>query len=405
MSVFSFRAKDELGTLQQGTIDAASPAAVVSELRSRNWMVIDVQHQIDDVKPESNTRWYDRLPFFRARQVHVELSLRQIVTMLRSGLTLLTTLTNAVEHSPRAALGRIWLDVIDRIQGGSNLADAMSQHDCFPSYVIRLVRVGEQTGDLDAVIEQGAQMMQKRRETLREMMTATAYPAIVIALALGVSTYMVVYLIPKLGQLLTSLGKELPAMTQWLLDIGTWFQLYGSTLLASSLIFLAAFGFYYLTPSGRYVIDRLALRLPIFGKLFRILGTITFSRTLSIMLKSGISMIDGLSTVESMHYNRFLAQRVAESRQAVILGSDLASSLKRPGGYTPLLPKTIAVGEQAGSLEDVLNEMTVYHQSMLQSFMKQLAAWATPVITILIGSIVGFVYIAFFLALFAVAGK
>ncbi|MEC9094722.1 MAG: type II secretion system F family protein, partial [Planctomycetota bacterium] len=160
---------------------------------------------------------------------------------------------------------------------------------------------------------------------------------------------------------------------------------------------------FYLSTPGRLAIDRLALRIPIIGKIFRLAGTVTFAQSLSVLLRSGISVIEGLLTVEQMHYNQFLAGCVRNSRENVTQGRSLASALSNSQGYMPLLPNMTAVGEQVGNLDEVMDEVATFHDEQLKTMIKSLSAWVTPATTIIVGSIVGYVYIAFFLALFAVA--
>lgn len=403
MPNFEFKARDSGGAQQSGVMQADSIAAVVNQLRSRDWLVVNVQPQRGGTggSPRSASGLLAQLPFSGPRSVHVELSLQQIAVMLRSGLTLLAALTTVAEQAGRASMRRVWRKVIDDVQEGVSLSEAMSRGRCFPDYVVRLVRVGEQTGVLESVLTRGAQMMQVRREAKRDITTAMAYPVVVVFAALGVTAYMVVYLIPKLGNFLRSIGKELPAMTQMLVDIADFVQAYGLYVLGGIIAAVVSFALLYMSDFGRLWTDRLALRIPVVGKVLRISGTTTFSQSLSTLLRSGVSLLDSLVTVEQMHYNRHLAVQVQQARESIMQGGSLADSLTVKGAYMPLLVSMAAVGEESGSLDDVMEEVSEFHQTQLRSVIRNLSAWATPAVTVVVGGIVGFVYIAFFMALFA----
>lgn len=400
MPDFQFNARDNRGTAQSGVIQANSAAAVVDQLRSRGWLVTGVREKVE--RGQINFSLLSRVPLFGPRNVHVELALQQIAVMLRGGLSLLSSLQTVAEQSPRAAMRLVWRKVIDDIQEGTTFSEALSRHSCFPTYVVRLSRVGEQTGILESVLTRGAKMMQSRREAKRDMLTALAYPLFVMLAAFGVTGYMVGFLIPKLGKLLESLGKELPAMTQMLVDTAYFVQDYGLMILIGLSAAIIGFVLFYLWEPGRLAVDRFVLRIPLVGKILRVGGTLTFAQSLSILLRSGITVLDALVTMEQMHYNRHLAVCLRDAREKIIKGSSLAQALPRRGGYMPLLATMTAVGEESGNLDEVMEEVTRFHQSQMQTVIRMLGAWVTPVVTVVVGSIVGFVYIAFFMALFAV---
>lgn len=403
MPEFSFEARDETGSIQTGVITAAAPSTVVDQIRSRGWLLVSVAEAVEPANANTGFLSADGIPFLGVRSMDVELSLRQMAVMLRGGLTLLSSLNVLVENSPRAATRRMWSQVIENIQAGETFSNSIEKHPSIPDYAIKLVRVGEQTGILESVLVEAADMMNSRRSARRDIMTALAYPMLVFLIALGVATYMVLFLIPRLGGFLRSMGKELPAITQSLLVVGDFFQAYGPTLLVTLLLTAGSLAAFYLSAGGRMIIDRLALRLPVIGKILRLSGTVTFAQSLGILVRSGVTVLESLITVEQMHYNRFLANCVRNAREDVIRGNSLAKALSTSRGYMPLLPSMTAVAEQAGNLDDVMDEVANFHNEQLKSMIKTLSAWVTPLITVVVGVIVGYVYIAFFLALFAVA--
>ncbi len=403
MARFSYTARDGGGQLQAGVEEAASAQALTASLRGRGWLVTDVGPADDALAATSAPRpgWGRLL----VRAADVEVSLQQVASMLRAGISLLEALRGASEQASTRALAAVWRDVAERIQQGASLADAMEAQGCFGRLVVQLVRVGEQTGTLSQVFEQAAEALEARRELRSNVVSALAYPAVVLVAAVGVTVFMLVYLIPKLNRFLNALGKKLPPMTQALLDISAWFQANGLTtivLIAALVTGVLALRSW---PPGRLAMDRLLLRVPVIGWVLRLSGTSTFSRSFATLVQSGVNIIDGLGTVEELHGNAYLARQVAAARQHVMRGGALAEPLAAPGGFVPMLPRMVAVGEASGTLDEALIEVNRFSEQQLRRAIKRLALIAEPLVVIVVGGIVGFVYMSFFVALFSAASK
>jgi type IV pilus assembly protein PilC len=403
MPTFTFTARDPAGRPQAGQQEAASAAALVNSLRERGWLVLDVKPAVADAGPD----WLALLnPFawLPPRSIDVEVSLQQIAVMLRSGITLLAALKTVAEQTGRASMRRIWENIAERIQEGSSFGDAAASHGCFSHLVVQLIRVGEQTGTLEPVLTRAAEALERRRNLRTSLLTALMYPAIVFFAAIGVTVFMIVGVIPKLRVFLAALGRKLPPMTQFLIDLSDAVQLYyvqGLIVFGAIVALLVAV---YLWPPGRLFLDRWLLRLPVIGRLFRLAATVQFARSLGSLIHSGITLVEALRTVEGLFRNRYVSGQVAAARNAVLRGGSLAPPLAVHDAFMPMLARMVAVGETAGTLDDVLEEVARFHESQLQSAIRQFSAIIEPVIVVVVGAIVGFVYIAFFMALFAAAG-
>lgn len=403
MPTFTFEVRNTAGRPQSGREDASDASALVAALRSRGWLVVAVKEvgPPGSVRPSLlNPAWL--LP---VRSIDVELAMQQIAVMLRSGLTLLTSLRTAAEQARRPRLQAALNDVADRIQQGATLTDAMAKHRHFPHMVIQLVRVGEQTGTLEQVLARAAEAMERRRLLLTQLVTALFYPALVLFSAVVVAGVMVFYVIPKLQVLLTSLGRRLPPLTQRLVDITHFLNAHGRTIGIVLLALIIAFAVVYLWPPGRLFLDRLLLRVPIIGNLFRLAVTVQFAHGVSVLLRSGVTLVEGLRTVERLHQNKYVAGLVAGARESVLGGGSLAPPLSARGGFVPMLSRMVAVGETSGTLDDVLAEVARFHENQLQATIRRFSAVIEPVIIVVVGGIVGFVYVAFFMALYSTAGN
>jgi type II secretory pathway component PulF len=400
MATFAYAARDRTGRALRGSLEAPTPAAAAADLRNRGWVVVQIRPESARAS-RSGSGGVSWLPI---RSSDIEVSLRQLAVMLRSGLTLLNALQTVAEQSPRPAMRRIWTDVSRRIQEGSGLGEAMAVHPQFSALVVQLVRVGEQTGHLEEVLVRAASGLEQRRKLRSQLISALAYPGIVLAAAIGVTMFMMVSVIPKLQQFLGTMGRRLPPMTQLLVDVSTFIQTYWlqglviGVLLSGVIVGLRSW------PPSRFWMDRRLVRVPVIGILNRLAGTVLMARGLSTLLRSGVTLLESLRTVERLIGNRYLASRVAQARDAVLQGGALAAPLAAEPAFMPMLAGMVAVGESAGTLDEVLEEVARFYEEELQRAIQRLAALVEPAIILFVGGIVGFVYIAFFMALFAAAG-
>ncbi|MBN8625216.1 MAG: type II secretion system F family protein [Planctomycetes bacterium] len=404
MPTFHFRARDNAGRPHQGRVEAASAALAVQNLRQRGWMPVDVKQgeaefSLNDLAQKLNP--FEHLP---PRSVDIELSCKQMAVMLRGGLTLLTALQSVSKQANRATLRRLWERTAARIQEGAGFAEAMQETGSLPPLLIQLTRVGEQTGSLEQAVERAADTLERRRNLRSQLIMALSYPTLVLIASIGVTAFMVVGVIPKLKNFLEGMGRKLPAMTQFLVDLSDGTRMYLPHIAGGLLILTVGFIALYCSPFGRLAIDRTALRVPVIGHLFRLAGTASFARALGILVRSGITLLEGLRTAEELLNNRYLAGRVSAARQAVMQGGTLAEPLAADHAFTPMLARMVAVGESAGTIDEVLDEVARFHESQLQSAIRRLSAIIEPCIIVVVGGIVGFVYIAFFMALFSAGG-
>lgn len=404
MPSFEFFARDSHGRSHQGTLEFPSASEAVASLRQRGLLVLDVRVATPAI---SLTSWLASLSpanWLPIRSIDVELGLQQIAVMLRSGLTLLISLKTVAEQSQRNRMARVWHDVAIRIQEGMTFADALAQHSCFSRMVVQLARVGEQSGTLDQVLGRAAESIQRRREIIRSMISALTYPSIVFISAIGVTVFMMTGVIPKLKTFLAALGKKLPPITQLLVDISDGISTYAIHAVVTVVVVVTAVVLTYSSRSGRLFFDKYLLRLPVLGRILRLAGTAVFARAMGILVQSGVTLLEALRTVEELLGNRYLAGCVAQSRESIMRGGRLADSLSDNRAFMPMLSRMVAVGDASGTLDEVLDEIAIFHEGQLQAAIRQLAALVEPAILMVVGGVVGFVYIAFFVALFAAGG-
>ncbi len=411
MAAFQFEACDSSGARHSGELDADSVSAAAAALRARGWIVIAMRAasaaagRIDAGSTGDGAGGFSLLGWLPPGKVDVEMSLQQIASMLRSGMTLLAAIKTAAEQSRRRSMRKIWIDVSERIQAGASFADALRLHPKrFPEFVIQLVKVGEASGTLDIVLTRASEQMERGRALKLTLLNALVYPAFVLVLAIGVTAYMLLSLIPKLQKFLLGRHKRLPGMTQALLDLSNWLQLYLPYVVIGIVVSAVLFWALRRWPPSRLALDRVALRLPVFGNILRVSATASFARSLGTLLESGVTLVTALGVVQELLGSLAFSRHVAEVRETAMGGGTLSAPLLRGRMFTPMLGRTVAVGEATGTLDAVLTESAAYHEKQLAALVRWLSIIVEPAIILIVGGIVGFVYISFFVALYSIAG-
>ena len=277
----------------------------------------------------------------------------------------------------------------------------MARHPVFPRLVVQLTKAGEMSGNLSAVMEQAADQLERKRSLMVTVTSAMMYPAFTAVVASGVGAYLVIKIIPEISTFLTSSGKKLPAMTQALLDFSRFFNahiLQGGIITAT---LVAAILIGYQFPPAAVILDKILLRVPIIGKVLRLSGTTLFSRSLSMLLDAGVPMIAALETAGSLLRNKAIVARVELARNRVLAGNSLTRPLAAGHEFLPMLSRMVAVGEETGTLTGVLTKVSDFHEKQLQAYVKSMSQMIEPVMTVVVGTMVGFVYLAFFMAIYS----
>ena len=399
---FEVTAKDTAGVRRTFSRDAETREALMAQLRSEGLLVLDVHEEIQarELPPFWHLSWLKPVTGF-----DVEMGLRQLASMLRSGVTLLKGLATVQDQafSPRAK--RTWMRVKAHVFQGGSFAEALGkQPKRFGEIVVRLAEVGEKSGELEHAVTRAADQMEAQRNLRSAVINALLYPVLAVAMATGVSVYLVVAVIPKISEFLRAGGAELPALTQSLMDFSAWVNTNGLTILACLGGAVAAWCTIRLHEGGRELEDVFLLKIPITGRILRLSGTALFARALQIMLESGVPLLDALATSARLMSNRRFRRRAAAAHDGVMRGLPLAESLAPATEFMPMLGRMAAVGEVSGSLPEAFGETARFHEMLLALAVKRFGMLIEPVMIVVTGCIVGFVYIAFFMALFAIAG-
>ncbi len=401
MAEFSYSARDRAGNVVTGAVNAGNKERALIQLRGQRLLVL----AIEPVKSKDDSTGFSLNPlaYRRLNAGDLEHDFHQLAVMLRAGLSLMEAL-DLVRQNARIGAKPTWQALRDRIAEGSSFAEALREHALFSEFTIQLVTVGEQTGHLAVVLDQAAEEIKSSLALKKQIVTALRYPVVTLLFAIGLVAFMLIKLVPEIKKLLEIMGKPMPPITQALIDISDWTLAHLLVIVALLVLSLTTFFVLYAWAPSRWWIDRLALKLPIFGYVFRLSGTVLFARAMGLLLGSGVVIVDALVTMANLHVNRFMGSRVEIARNKLLEGASLAEALPTDIGYLPLLLHMIRVGENSGMLDPILKEMADYHEELLKRLIAWLTGMIAPAMTVIVGGVVGFVYAAFLVAMFTAAG-
>ncbi len=402
MAQFHYTAIDATGSERKGKLTAADKTAAAQMLQAQGLYVVSLDESGKGLNREVDlSRIYKYLSVPRRQLIFF---FKQLSFMLRAGLPVLQALQMA-ETQSQGRLRWVIIDMIRDIENGSSLSRAMERHaDVFPSMAVNLMMAGENTGELDVVAQRLAAHLEKKAALRSQTINAMIYPSIVILFAIGVVIFLVWKIIPKFAQFLLGRGKRLPESTQFLIDLSAFALKNGVFILGGVLLLVIALVTYYQTASGRLLMDRLVLKVPVIGKLLLHGAMAELNWSISMMLRSGLTVYESLKIAGNVIGNRLISNRLNMAAEQILTGRDLSGSLSGKG-MPLLMTQMTTVGEKTGTLDQVLHELGVFYEELLQVGIKRMSALIEPVMILVIGVIVGFVYYAFFQALFSLVSK
>jgi general secretion pathway protein F len=380
--VYTYKAFTTAGQLKSGIADADSPREARLKLRRDGLLV------------KKSSRWAQhRMRRLTAREMPQ--ATRQLATLLGSGIALNDALKALVEQIETPALEKVFRNVREKITQGASFAEALEQHPgVFQPLFISMVRAGEAAGNTDIVLERLAQFMLKQSRMKNRVIAALLYPLIMVGVGGIVVTVLMTKVVPKLIVLVESRGGELPGPTALLKSISEFLGAYWYLLLLGLVLANMAIGAIRRTPAGRYRTDRVLLGLPIFGDLFKKQAISRFAITFSTLLKTGVPVLEALRIVRDIVANSVLQRVLDDLHKAILQGADIATPLKRSGVFPPAVGYMIAVGEQSGELERVLDRLAEAYETEVEIATERLTAVIEPVMILVMAVLVAFIVMA-----------
>lgn len=329
---------------------------------------------------------------------------RQFSSMIGSGVAMIRTLTIISEQCENQKLREVLADVKSQVEQGSALSDAFAKHpDVFDRLWVAMVRAGETGGILDEVMRKVAEFAEQRQKLNDKVKSAMAYPSVALAIAVIVFWVMLTFIIPVFKEMFTGMGGELPAFTQMLIDL--------SGLMRSvwMILFVAVIGGavwavkqYYKTEPGRMAIDQMMLKLPVLGEVIQKVCVARFTRTFGVLVRSGVPMLTALEVVKETAGNAPLQRAVENVQKEVREGGNISKPLGREPLFPPMVVQMVAVGEETGKLDDMLNKVADFYDEEVENSVEALTSILEPIMVVGIGGIVGSVVVGMYLPIFSI---
>jgi type IV pilus assembly protein PilC len=399
MPTFLWEGKTAQGTVLKGDMEAPNLEAVLSALRERRIRPIPnrIRQKGQGLDKEIS------IPGFGAKVKAKEVSLftRQMATMIDAGLPIVQCLDILSEQSANKLLRNTIRTIRQDVEGGLTLADSLRKHPkVFDDLYTNMVQAGEAGGVLNTILNRVALFIEKAAKLKRKVKGAMIYPCSILAVAVIVVAVLLVFVIPVFAELFSSMGKALPLPTQIAINISNWFIAYWLYMLFGAGAIFGALRFYYRTPPGRMHVDGIFLRLPIFGDLLRKVAVARFSQNMSILLSSGVPILDGLAITARTAGNKVVEKAIMDSRVSISQGKTVAEPLRDSKIFPAMVCQMVAVGESTGGLDGMLKKIGELYEEEVDDAVANLTALMEPLIMVVLGVILGALVISMYLPIF-----
>lgn len=395
---FTYKARDRSGGLISGKIAADSEQAVAAFIRDKGYFVT----QIKKMKETGNLEDYiSKLRGVKPKEVAV--FCRQMSIMVNAGLPLVTAVGILIEQTYNPVLKKALQDIYQQIQGGDTFSSAVKQYDnIFPQIMIHMITAGEVGGVLDDVMNRLSVHLEKDYKMREKIKSAMTYPIVVISLAVLVVIFILTFVMPTFMTMFTQMNSELPLPTQILLGVSGFFQNYWWLVIIGLVASVFGLAQLYKVPRYQLLADSMILRMPVFGMLVRKVSIAKFSRTLGTLLHGGVPIITALDVVKNITGNMELVNALSTAQSDVRDGFTLSDTLKSSQVFTPMVVQMIAVGEETGQMDTMLEKIADFYEDDVDDVVSRLSSLLEPMMIVILGIIIGAIVISIALPMFDV---
>jgi len=392
--VFQWSGKNLRGAIESGEITAATKEDVVVQLRKRNITPTIVTEKAKKVRGLSFGGG--------VKDKDIVVFTRQFATMIDAGLPLVQALDILSTQVENKVLSNTLAQVKVDVESGATYADALKKHPrVFSELYVNMVAAGEAGGILDTILNRLASYIEKAMKLKKKVKGAMVYPAVVTSIAVLVIAVIMIFVVPTFSKMFATLGGTLPLPTQIIITMSNFIAGIGGLivfcLIVASVIFISQVR---RTEKGKYVIDRLLLKLPIFGPLLNKVAVAKFTRTLGTLVSSGVPILDGLEITAKTSGNKVIEYAIMDVRKGVVGGKTLAEPITKLKVFPPMVTHMIAVGESTGALDAMLAKIADFYDDEVDATVSNLTAMMEPMLMVFLGGSVGFIVVAMYLPIF-----
>jgi MSHA biogenesis protein MshG len=391
MPAFAYRGRNALGESVEGILDGNTAAAVADALFGTGVTPLEIKPAPAGGADKKKTSSAAKFDLFAEKVRHVDILLftRQLYTLLKAGVPIMRALAGLQESSQNGAMKALLGDIRQSLDSGRELSMSLARHpEAFSNFYLAMVRVGEMTGRLEEIILRLFDHMEFERFMREQVKSALRYPSFVV-IAMAVALFVVnVWVIPTFAKVFQGFNAELPAVTRALIGFSEFTVSWWHLMVGMVVVAAFAFRTWTATPSGRYEWDRIKMRIPVAGKIIRKATLARFARSYALALRSGVPVIQALTTVAQTVDNAYIAQKVEQMRDGVERGESILRAAIGAGAFTPVVLQMIAVGEESGTIDEMMEEIAGMYQSEVEYELKTLSQQIEPILIVFLGVLV-----------------
>ncbi|MDZ7576690.1 MAG: type II secretion system F family protein [Candidatus Nanopelagicales bacterium] len=399
VGTFEYQIRDRSGKIVNGKIDAESQAAVANKLKSMGYAPISIREAGTGMNREIH------IPGFGEKVKLYDLAVlcRQFATMINSGLNLLRSLSILEQQTQNEKLAKVMGEVRAEVEAGSSLSIALAHHEeVFPPLMISMVRAGEVGGFLDKVLLQIASNFESEVRLRQKIKSAMTYPTVVFIIAILALSAMLLFIVPVFEGLFIGLGGELPAPTRVLVAMSNLLKVTAPFLILLIIVAMILWRRFKNHPKVRDKVDPLKLKLPVFGKMFQKIALSRFTRNLGTLISAGVPILQSLDIVADTSGNVVIARAVRDVEDSVRSGESLSRRLQDHPVFPPMVVQMLAVGEDTGSLDEMLHKISEFYDQEVEATTEALTSLIEPIMIAVIGGMIGAMLIALYLPMFKI---
>ena len=398
-TTYDYKVRDQTGKLVKGRLDADSVSLVATRLRDMGYLPVEIKRG-----SAVNLRGDVQIPGLtdRVGLKDVAMVSRQLATMIQAGLPLIRSLSVLVEQIQSKKLRETIVEIRSDIEKGTSFSVALEKHPkIFPPIYVSMIRAGEASGQLDLVLEKLATRLEKQVELRGKVRSAFTYPIVVVCVVVVIVTAMMIFVVPTFKRLYSSLHGTLPLPTRIVIKISDVLASFWLLAVIGVIIALvAAFITWKRTPKGEELFDKFKLRVPVFGKLTLKIAISRFSSTLSVLLQSGIGIIEALEITADNVGNWVVAAAARGAQDGVREGRSLAATLAQYPVIPTMVTQMIETGEESGTVGDMLGRVATFYDNEIDATVSSLTSLLEPALIVFMGAAVGLIVVSLYLPMF-----
>ena len=397
MPFFAYKARNARGELVEGVLESVDSSAVATQLFNSGITPIQIN---PTSKPggESVFSWWETLTEEKVMPIDVQLFSRQLYTLLKSGVPIMRGLAGLQESAINKTFAKLIQDLRESLDSGRELSAALRRHpNAFSSFYVSMVKVGEMTGQLEHIFLRLYAHLEFERDMHERVKTALRYPMFVMAAMVIAMAVINIFVIPAFAKVFAGFNAELPLMTRILIATSNFAVEYWPLILVALIAAILGFRMFIATENGKFVWDRAKLRFPIVGRII-LKGTLArFARSFALSSKSGVPIVQALNVVSQTVDNAYIASRIDQMRDGVERGESILRTATVAGVFTPVVLQMIAVGEETGAIDDLMDEIAGMYEHEVEYELKTLSANIEPILIVGLGVLVLILALGIFL--------